>query len=1146
MNSLNRISIKTRLTLYAAIIFLSVITLLISVVISMNRMSEIANTIYQHPFQVSNAAGSAQISELRMNKAVKNAILAVNQYDLNQAISLYNQEEAKVYTNLDIVKKLILGEQGSALERDTRRDFTAWSGKIDQELRLIKAGNQTDALKTLDTESNLQFNQLGLQFDELNQYARQKADDLISVYNNQKQWTFVFISGMFLAVGVLILTITGILLRSVMVSINLLNSNMAEIVSTGRIAKQEPFGNDEITKMHRNYNIMLDSLQSQLWQKKGQNLLQAQLAGDLELEEIASRAVDFVAAYLNAGLGVLYLVHKDEKILKQQAAYALVDREELFKEYQWGEGVVGQVARQAAPILLKNIGNNEKVIQTGTTIEPPLNTYTSPIIYEQEVLGVLEIASHELIGTSQQEFFNAACGITASYLFSCSQKRRIADFLTQTQDANNKLTMQSLELEAMNRELEEGQRQLEIHANQLQQNNFEVKAKNSELESIQRALVEKNKQIEYANRYKTEFLTNMSHELRTPLNSIILLSKMLGKNKRNNLSPEDLKKSAIIYAAGNELLELINNILDLSKIESGKQEVRLETFQTEEFVQSYKDKFDSLALEKGLSFIICDELKTTIQTDSGKLNQVITNLLANAFKFTTQGEVKLSVTASGNLEFPLKIEVSDTGIGIPADQQQAIFEQFRQVDGTISRQYGGTGLGLSISKSLVDLLGGKLEVISQEGQGSTLTILLPSGGHAVQPLSRSKIIPPSRFEDDQNNLQDGDRIVLVIEDDAYFCEKLKEYINQTGFKMLAAMTGQAGLSLAEKYKLEGIILDLGLPDVNGAEVLYHLKSNALTRSIPVHILSVEDSSAHYFLQRQGAVGFTTKSPAGLEDIKEVMSTILRVVEKKPKYLLIVEDREEERQALFELIDNGYVRAKGVTTAAEAINELSTGQYDALVLDLFLEEGSGWDVCRFVKENRLRVPVIIYTAKELEEWETQELEKYSDSIVIKTAYSQGRLLEEVSLFLHKVAKVRTNTALNEDRGESFRNKKVLICDDDAKNMFSLACLIEESGAKVIEAYNGLEALAALEALKREQQVDLILMDIMMPVMDGMEAIKRIREDKALRDIPIIAITAKAMKGDKEVFLEAGANDYISKPIDYDILEKLLRVWLVRNQ
>ena len=1145
MNYLNRISIKTRLTLYVVIIFVSVVALLISVMISMNRMSEIANSIYQHPLQVSNAADSAQISELRMNKAVKNALLATSQYDINQAISSYNQEEAEVYTNLDIVKRLILGEQGSALERDTRRNFVDWSGKIDQELRLIKAGNQTDALKTLDTESNLQFSQLGLQFDELNQYARQKADDLIAVYNNQKQWTFIFISGMSLAVGVLILTITGLLLRSVMVSINLLNNNMAEIVATGRIAKQEAFGNDEITKMHRNYNIMLDSLQSQLWQKKGQNLLQAQLAGDLELEEIAGRAVNFVATYLNAGMGVLYMVHKDERILKQQAAYAMVDRGELFKEYQWGEGIVGQVALQASPILLKNIRKNEKIIQTGTTVEPPLNTYTYPIIYEQEVLGVLEIASHELIGPSQQEFLNAACGLIASYLFSCSQKRIIADYLTQAQEANNKLTMQSLELEAMNRELEEGQRQLEIHANQLQQNNFEVKAKNSELESIQRALVEKNQQIEHANRYKSEFLTNMSHELRTPLNSVILLSKMLGKNKRNNLSEEDIKKTAIIYAAGNELLELINNILDLAKIESGKQEVHLETFQTEEFVHSYKDKFDLLAQEKGLSFIICDELKTTIQTDSGKLNQVVTNLLANAFKFTTQGEVKLSVAASGNPEFPLKIEVRDTGIGIPADQQQTIFEQFRQVDGTISRQYGGTGLGLSISKSLVELLGGKLELISQEGEGSTLTVLLPLGSNAVRPLlTRSKkIIPSSQLEDDRSNLQAGDRIVLVIEDDAYFCEKLKEYINQTGFKMLAAMTGHAGLSMAEEYKPVGIILDLGLPDINGAEVLYHLKSNAQTRSIPVHILSGEDSSGHYFLQRQGAVGFTTKSPAGLEDIKEVMSTILRVVEKKPKYLLIVEDREEERQALFELIDNGYVKAKGVRTAAEAIKELSTGQYDAMVLDLFLEEGSGWEVCRFVKDNRLRVPVIIYTAKELQEWETRELEKYSDSIVIKTAYSQGRLLEEVSLFLHKVAKVRTNTTLNEELGESFRNKKVLICDDDAKNMFSLACLIEDFGAKVIEAYNGREAL---EALEHETKVDLILMDIMMPVMDGMEAIKRIRADKILRDIPIIAITAKAMKGDKEVFLEAGANDYISKPIDYDILEKLLRVWLVRNQ
>ncbi len=1144
VNYSKKISIKARLTLFAAITLLSVLILSISVVMSIYSMAAIANAIHEHPMQVSNAAAFAQISELRMNKAINNALMATNQYDVNQAVNLYDLEEAKVYQNMDIVKRLILGDAGSKLESDTRKNFMAWSGLIGQEFRLIKEGNQTAALEPLVNESNLQLKQLGLQFDALNQYPRQKAEDLILQYNNQKQWTFFFISGMLLAVFAIILTSTFLLIKSVMTSINLLKDNMAEIVSLGRISKKETFGNDEITVMHRHFNIMLDLLQSQLWQREGQNLLRAQLARDLTLEEISSRAVNFLASYVDAGAGVLYLRDKDAKILRQHASFALVDREELFKEYQWGEGVVGQVAQQSSPILLKNISRKEGVIQTGITSEPPLNTYTAPVIYEQEVFGVIEFASHEPIDTLKQEFLNLSCTILAAHIFSSRQKEEIADLLTQTQEANAKLTTQSLELEALNRELEEEQRQLEIHANELQQYNFEVKAKNSELESIQRALLEESEQIAHANHYKSEFLTNMSHELRTPLNSIILLSKMLGKNKQQNLSEEDLKKTAIIFAAGNELLKLINNILDLSKIESGKLEVYRETFKTQEFVQSYKDKFEALAAEKGLTFVVRDEMQSRLSTDSGKLNQVITNLLANAFKFTAQGEVELSVAASGIEEFPLKFEVRDTGIGIPADQQQTIFEQFRQVDGTISRHYGGTGLGLSISKSLVELLGGKIELTSQEGVGSTFTVLLPADQDALHPIPRAKqIIPPIQVEDDRNQLQDGDNIILVIEDDAYFCEKLKDYINQTGFKMLRALTGQAGLSMAQDYKLVGIILDLGLPDINGAEVLQRLKSNAQTRSIPVHILSVEDSEEHYSLQRQGAVGFTTKSPEELEDIQEVMSTILRVAEKKPKYLLIVEDREEEREALFELINNGYVKVKGVATATEAMRELGTGQYDALVLDLFLEEGSGWEVCRFVKDNQLSIPVIIYTAKELKEWETRELEKYSDSIVVKTAYSQGRLLEEVSLFLHKVAKVRTMGALDEGVEDNFKGKKVLICDDDAKNMFSLSCLIEESGATVIEAYNGQEAL---DALKLEPNVDLILMDIMMPVLNGLEAIKKIREDKILLDIPIIAITAKAMKGNKEVFLGAGANDYISKPIDYDILEKLLKVWLGRKQ
>lgn len=1141
------ISIKARLTLFAVLTLVSVLILSISVVMSINSMAVIANDIHEHPMQVSNAAASAQISEEKMNRAINNALIATNQYDVNQAINLFDLEEAKVYQNMDIVKRLILGDAGSKLESDTRQDFMVWSSMINQEFRLIKEGNQSAALESLVNKSNDQFKKLGPQFDALNQYAHQKANDLILLYNKQKEWTLFFMRGMFLAVLAVILTSTYLLIISVMTSINLLKDNMAEIVSSGRISKKETIGNNEIAVMHRYFNSMLDLLQSQLWQREGQNLLQNQLAGDLTLGEISRRAINFLASYVGAGSGVLYLRDNHAKILRLHASFALVDREGIFKEYLWGEGIIGQVAEQASPILLKNISRKEGVIQTGLTSEPPLNTYTAPVIYDQEVFGVIEIASHEPIDTLKQEFLNLSCTLLAASLFSSRQKEEIADLLTQTQETNAKLTTQSLELEAMNREMEEGQRQLEIHANELQQYNFEVKAKNNELESIQVALLEKSEQIAHANQYKSEFLSNMSHELRTPLNSIILLSKMLGKNKQHNLSEEDIKKSAIIFAAGNELLELINNILDLSKIESGKLEVYQETFQTQEFVQSYQDKFEALAVEKGLSFIIRDKIKISLSTDSGKLNQVLTNLLANAFKFTAQGEVELSVAASGLKDLPLKFEVRDTGIGIPTDQLQTIFEQFRQVDGSISRDYGGTGLGLSISKSLVKLLGGRIELTSQERVGSTFAVLLPIDLEAPQSIPRAKkILPSSQVEDDRNLLQDGDNTILVIEDDAYFCEKLKDYINQSGFKMLCALTGQAGLSMAQNYRLVGIILDLGLPDINGAEVLHRLKSNAQTRSIPVHILSVEDSKEHYSLQGQGAVGFTTKSPAGLDDIREVMSNILRVAEKKPKHLLIVEDSEEEREALFELIDNGYVKARGVATATEAMLELGTGKYDALVLDLYLEEGSGWDVCRFVKDNQLSLPIIIYTAKELNEWETRELEKYSNSIVVKTAYSQGRLLEEVTLFLHKVAKVRTiATQGTLDQGkdvDNFKGKKVLICDDDAKNMFSLSCLIEEAGATVIEAYNGQEAL---DALKSEPKVDLILMDIMMPVMNGIEAIKKIREDKAWLDIPIIAITAKAMKGDKEVFLGVGANDYISKPIDYDILEKLLKIWLGRK-
>jgi signal transduction histidine kinase/CheY-like chemotaxis protein len=1152
VKSLNKISIKARVIVYAAIILVSVLILSVLVVININSMADITHLIHEHPMQVSNAAASAQIAELRMNRAINNALLATNPYDLNQAIDLYDQEKVQVFQSMDIVKKLILGAAGAKLESDTRKNFTAWSAVIDQEFQFLKEGKPKSDLESLVKKSNLQFDQLSFQFDALNQYSRQKEEVLTSQYDNQKAWSLSLIGIMFIVVLVIIMLSSYLLIKSVMTSINSLKDNMAEIASTGRIIKKEPLGHDELAEMRRHFNVMLDLLQNQLWHREGLNLLQDQLAGNLSVAEIAERALNFLASHVGAGSGILYLRDKDDKLLRKKAAFALLDREDVFTEYQWGEGVVGQVAQQASPILLKNISRREGLIQTGTTSEPPLNTYTFPLIYEHDVLGVIELASHEHIDDLKQEFLNLAGTVLATVIFTGRQKEEIADLLSQTQDANAKLNNQSLELESMNRELEEGQRQLEIHADELEKYNIEVKAKNSELESIQRTLLDKNEQIALADRYKSEFLTNMSHELRTPLNSIILLSKMLGKNQQQNLTEEDLKKIATIFSAGSELLELINNILDLSKIESGKLEVFQETFQSRDFVQSFKAKFETLAAEKGLRFIVQDELQSTITTDSGKLSQIITNLLANAFKFTSQGEVELRVAPSGLQELPLKFEVRDTGIGVPAGQQQAIFEQFRQVDGSISRNYGGTGLGLSISKSLAELLGGKIELKSQEDLGSTFSVLLPTSQNGFKPVLKSgkrRFIQPIESPesagtyDDRPWLSAGDKTILVIEDDKYFCEKLKDYINQKGFKMLMALTGQVGLAMAKEYKPMGIILDLGLPDINGAEVLHQLKSEIETRSIPVHILSVEDSQRHNSLQIQGAVGFTSKSPAGLEDIQEVMLNLLKVAEKKPKYLLIVEDNEEEREALFELINNGYIKVKGVAAASEAMEELGTGKYDAMVLDLFLRDGSGWEVCQFVKEHKLRLPIIIHTAKELNEWETRELEKYSDSIILKTAYSQGRLLEEVSLFLHKVANVQTKVLLDDGTENDFKGKKVLICDDDAKNMFALTCIIEETGATVLEAYNGQEAL---DALKLETDVDLILMDIMMPVLNGIETIKKIREDKALRDIPIIAITAKAMKGDKEVFLEAGANDYLSKPIDYNILGKLLKVWLGRKQ
>ncbi|MBD3308273.1 response regulator, partial [candidate division KSB3 bacterium] len=820
-----------------------------------------------------------------------------------------------------------------------------------------------------------------------------------------------------------------------------------------------------------------------------------------------------------------------------------------------------------------------------------------PLIYDHELYGILELASAEPFDTAKQKFLDETNRVIATAIFSTKQREQVQNLLEisrqaqaeaeraaqeaeqakqdaqqkaeDVQQANIQLEEQQQKLQQQSEELQQINAHLEEQQHRLQQQSEELRQQNDSLNRAKEELDKRAKDLELASKYKSEFLANMSHELRTPLNSIILLSKMLSRNDKQNLDEKDIKQVNVIHQAGEELLRLINDILDLSKIEAGKVTLNPSQFSTASLVKNFHDLFHSLAEEKGLDFIVQDELNTTMVSDKDKLSQVIRNLLSNAFKFTRQGSITLHLQASPTQKDHVQISVTDTGIGIPKDKQQLVFEAFQQADGSTSREFGGTGLGLSIAREYVKLLQGTIVLESEEGQGTTFTLTLPlvlpdidmpaaspeEASDQEQPLSMPSspapqslsAIDPSEIVDDRDHIIPQDKVILIIEDNADLAHTTMEVTRDMGFKVLVALDGRTGLTLAEQFRPTGILLDLVLPDINGMEVLRELKSTRELRHIPVHIVSSKERDNTF--RHAGAIGYYQK-PLNDIDIQHAIENLVAVSEKYPKHLLIVEDNDTQREALRDFIsESDEIQIVGVPSQTQAIEEIEKEIYDAAIIDLELKDGSGYDICKYIKERNIPLPVIIYTGRELTEAEERELRKYTDSIIIKTARSYERLSDEVSLFLHKMSQdAETQSASPhslphplESQGD-LSGKKVLIVDDDMKNVFVLASALENNGATVIDAPNG---KAALERLRQEHDIALVLMDVMMPVMDGYTAIREIRKDDQLKHLPIIALTAKALKGDRQKCIQAGANDYISKPVDYDGLIRLVKAWIEKD-
>jgi len=931
-----------------------------------------------------------------------------------------------------------------------------------------------------------------------------------------------------------------------------LNSFVANKLNA-RVPNENYFG--DFLNITLNINNNLQSQADDIWIRSNISELSNAILQENSLQEQISVAVSKIARILDAGIGAIYLYDEDEKVLRLTASFAFVERDELSNLYHLGNGIVGQVGLEKQPIMLKNIRPNEIVISTATTEQSPKNAYTFPVLYKGQLLAVVEIASYEDFTQVKRRFLEISAETLGAIMYGSIKTEETKKLLIEAKDkqeilekTNVIMEEQQQQLEEANQEMIEQQQRLEEANAQMEEQTQQLKEQNIAFEQSQIELDERATQLELSSKYKSEFLANMSHELRTPLNSIMVLSESFKQNRDNYLSEKDIKRADIINRSGEELLRLINDILDLSKIEAGKMELIVDTFDSRDILEDFAHIFEESALKKELELEIVDNYKGIITNDRNKLSQILRNFVSNALKFTKAGKITIQIDKSENSN--VRLSVSDTGIGIAKDKQKIVFEAFVQAEGGTSREYGGTGLGLSISRELAKLLGGHLGLTSEVGKGSTFSVTIPNleakeNTKDVSPVSHNlpktnkSQVTFQKIHDDRDNINQDDKIFLVVEDEIEFAEMLKEKINKLGNKTIIATTGEEALVLAPKFNFNGILLDLKLPDIDGIDILKEFKTNISLKTIPVHIVSAYDKDM--VSRIEGAIGFIQK-PITEESFKKIMEKFDKFHNKKIKDLLIVEDEINQREALIDFIGNGIVKSTGVATVLEAITEIKTNKYDAVIIDLGLGSGSGLEICDYVKSNKLDLPIIIYTGKDLSADEEKRLKTFTDSIIVKSVASGNRLLKEIDMFLHRVRKdiKLDKKSINEI---DFSGSKILAVDDDIRNIYVLTDLLEDSGASIITASNGKEAL---QKLKENPDINLVLMDIMMPELNGLDATREIRKDDSTKNLPVIALTAKAMPQDRQDALDAGCNDYVTKPIKSEILLAIIDGWLKKSK
>ncbi|MBX3655926.1 MAG: response regulator [Ramlibacter sp.] len=1105
-----------------------------------------------HSDQVIAATRKAAQTGLEMESSLRD-YLNTGQDD---SLAPYRQAQARWDGELAGVTELITDNPSQTIRLRRIRDMQAnWVTQADQLVAMRRRG---DDVTPLLAQGNTQ---------RAREEIRTAIDNFLVVEQQLRSQRSEALNGSVLVIGGLYLFFTlgvGILLAYVGRRDLLVLSD-----SHGQLLDEQADRNRE--------------LEDQTWLRGGQTQLTASLVGQVGLENIGRRVLEFAAQRTGSLVGAMYVTSGDGQ-LRRTAAYGF-SPQALASEQRFApdESLVGEAARERRMLRLDDPPAGYLRVNSALGDGAPRTVILVPIEHEDEVRGVIELAYLQAPDPRSATLLEMIAPNVGASLNAARYRQQLQDSLNDTQQLNEELQVQQEELRTANEELEEQSRALKESQAHLENQQAELEQTNEQLSEQAETLAQQRDaldqaridlqaraaELERASRYKSEFLANMSHELRTPLNSSLILAKLLADNAPGNLNAEQVKFAESIYAAGNDLLNLINDILDISKVEAGKLEIRPESTRLESLVDGLRSLFTPLAAQKGLAFSlqVLPGAPGTLLTDRQRVEQILKNLLSNAIKFTDKGSVSLQVSAQPGQQ--VAFAVRDSGVGVPADQQALIFEAFRQADGTTNRKYGGTGLGLSISRDLAALLGGTISVDSRPGEGSTFTLQLPQTlewpGTRPAPAARGTTLAPTpamlelalptpaepatpaplaaRFKDDRDQMPARSRSVLVVEDEVRFAGILYDLAHELGYRCLVGLGATEGLELARRFTPNAILLDIRLPDDSGLAVLQRLKEDPRTRHIPVHMISVEDRMEAAL--QLGAIGYAVK-PATREQLKQVFSKLEAKLTQKLKRVLLVEDDLRQRESVARLIGDDDVEITAVATGGEALAHLHDTAFDCMVIDLQLPDMTGNELLQRMSGEQIRSfpPVIVYTGRNLTHEEESQLQRYSRSIIIKGARSPERLLDEVTLFLHKVesdlsSERRQMLRTARSRDKVFEGRLILVVDDDVRNIFALTSALEARGARVEVARNGREAV---DKVTQVADIDLVLMDVMMPEMDGYEATREIRRHPKFAKLPIIAVTAKAMKDDQDLCLKAGANDYLAKPIELDRLFSLIRVWM----